>query len=152
MRVKLVLGILAVILAASWLWAAGPMPDTLRVTFPFPVIVNSMTLPPGTYEFRRANETMPASYTIFDSNGKQLGFTTLARREEVGSAAATDVANRDEVVVDEIGGKYYLDTLYLQGENMGYRFLQADTMQAQVERAAKENKGQRIPIVVVRVK
>jgi hypothetical protein len=68
------------------------MPDTIKVTFPFPVVVWEITLPPGSYEFKRENHTMPAYFRIYNAEGKQLGMTTLANRQEVGTYLPSDVA------------------------------------------------------------
>ena len=150
MKTKFQLAILAFAILTSVAWAAGPIPDTINVTFPFPVIVNNMTLPPGSYQFVRDSDLIPTTFRIYDSNGKLLGMTTLARREQYGTDASNEVPDKDYVVVDEIDGKHYLDTMYLAGEKRAFRFQQADALQSQIERAAKENKGQQIAIVVSR--
>jgi hypothetical protein len=142
-----VLGVIAgLLLFAAMAFAAGPMPDTINVTFPFPVVVNNLTLPPGSYQFKRANDNMPAYFKIFNSDGKELGMTTLSNREEVGTAGAMDVANKDEVVVDEVGGKYYLDSLFIQGNNRGFRFTQADALRSQLEQANQRGNTKNIPV------
>ena len=150
MKAKLLLAILALAILTNVAWAAGAMPDTVNVTFPFPVIVNNMSLPPGSYQFVRDNEIIPTTFRIYDSNGKLLGETTVARREQYGTYAPDEVPDKDYVVVDEIDGKYYLDTMYLSGDKRALRFQQADQLQSQIERAAKEHKGKQIGIVVSR--
>jgi hypothetical protein len=147
MRKKILLLSTLLLLFSTPAWAAGPMPDTIKVTFPFPVVVGEITLPPGSYEFKRENNTMPAYFRIYNAEGKQLGLTTLANRQEVGSYSPSDVAQRDEVVVDEINGKYYLDTFYMQGEKRGFRFTQADVLKRDMQKASDTGRNQRIPVL-----
>jgi hypothetical protein len=135
-------------LAAVMAWAAGPMPDTIDVTFDMPVIVNRITLPPGQYEFQRANDTTPAYFKIFNSKGEELGMTGLSEREAVGTASAMSTVNQSEVVVDEVNGKFYLDTIYIRGMNKGFQFQQADELRSELDNAHQQGKVKHIPITL----
>lgn len=145
-RISGVLG--ACLLMAVFAFAKGPMPDSINVTFPFPVVVNHMTLAPGTYEFQRNNSVTPAVFTVVSSDNKTLGTTTLGLREEVGTASATDVAQSSYVVVDEIGGQHYLDALFMQGQNRGFRFSQAEQIRNKVEQAGNSVKQTKVPVTL----
>lgn len=122
---KILLAIAVFVLTSAMAWAAGPMPDTLFVHFTDPVVVSqSLTLNPGNYKFQRLSKpTDPAVFTIIDAdNGKVIGTTPPADLAQRGGGA--DVAAKGYVILDQVDGKDYLDTAYLQGLAHGFMFQQ----------------------------
>ncbi len=129
------LGIGSLLLAGAISWAAGPMPDTFFVHFNDQVVVSSkLTLPPGNYKFQRITRpTDPAVFTITSGDtGKTLGTTTSATLAQNGGMEPV-MSNNGFVVLDQVNGTYYLDSVQMQGMGHGFMFQQPDNARSQVQ-------------------
>jgi hypothetical protein len=129
---------IGVLVVGTLAWAAGPMPDTFFVHFNDPVIVsNQLTLSPGNYKFQRiTHPTDPAVFTIINGdNGKVLGTTPPATLAQNGENGNIDVKINEKgtVILDQVDGKDYLDTAYLQGMGHGFMFQQPSSIRDKVK-------------------
>jgi len=139
---KWFLGLGTLILATVMAWAAGPMPDTFFVHFTDPVVVSSsLTLMPGNYKFQRmTNPTDPAIFTIINGDtGKTIG-TTLSG--DLAPNMGTHLNHHGYVAIDQLNGKYYLDSVRLQGMGNEFLFQQPNDVRGQL----KSEGGQKIRI------
>jgi len=140
---KWFLGFGSFILAAAMAWAAGPMPDTFFVHFTDPVVISSqLTLPPGNYKFQRITKpTDPAVFTVINGDtGKVIGTTPPADITQNGEDARMN--QHGFLVVDQLNGKDYLDSVHMQGTAHGFMFQQANDIRGRLE----SNGGQKIKI------
>ena len=131
---KWFLGLGSLVLATAMAWAAGPMPDTFFVHFNDPVVVSSsLTLQPGNYKFQRmTNPTDPAVFTIINAdNGKTIG-TTLSGDLAQNSGVEAVMNTKGEVILDQVNGRDYLDSVRLQGMAHSFMFQQPDNARSQL--------------------
>lgn len=130
---NLLLAIGTLVLGTTVAFAAGPMPDTFFVHFNDPVVISStLTLPPGNYKFQRiTHPTDPAVFTITNGDTRQV----------VGTTPSADVAEgkqdfehpKSGVIVDQVNGKDYLDSVSLQGTNDHFVFPVASNIRDQAK-------------------
>jgi hypothetical protein len=103
----------------AWLLPAqGPISDTIKVTFPNPVIVAGERVPAGEYTIRQVDSA---------SNPRLLEFASEdgTRHELVASAmpAADQLVRRDtSVILEQRGDDYYLRQIWIEGKDYGYEF------------------------------
>ena len=106
------------------------------------MIVNSQTLDPGHYVFQEVRGPAgPQVFRVTDSQGKAVTLTSIAIKTRVSSqtsSVAPPVAKDTEVVLQDIGGKYYLHKIWIQGRSRGWEFSIPDNVTAQVSEMNEE--------------
>jgi hypothetical protein len=98
--------------------ASAQMVEQLKVNLPYAATVGGVTLPAGEYTIRNLNEDGGSAVLQFSSfNGK----TVAAMASEV---VAPKHQNLDEakVVLKQTGEGYQIQSVWLQGQEVGYEF------------------------------
>src|SRR2546425_4528379 len=106
--------------------AQGPLYDRIIVDLPYPVVVQDRTLLPGSYtieEQRSASKTNVLH--IFSDNGMKLE-ATVQTIPAVKNRTPSDTT----VILDRYGDKYYIDKVWVQGKDYGYRFREPESLKS----------------------
>ncbi|MGA3186672.1 MAG: hypothetical protein ABSF22_06125 [Bryobacteraceae bacterium] len=99
--------------------ASAQMVDTVKVTLPFAASVGGVTLPAGEYTIRNLEEDGSASVMqISTYKGKSVAAIAV----EV-IAPKNQTPSETKVVLKQDGDGYKIDSIWLQGEEIGYEFL-----------------------------
>lgn len=93
-----------------------PMYDRINVNLPYTVAVGDKTLPPGDYTIQRLPSESGSRVLLFYSD-KGMKFETLAL-----PFAALDIntARETKLVLNQVGGTYYVSKIWVQGKDYGY--------------------------------
>jgi hypothetical protein len=107
------------LLTASAVLAQGPLYDKVSVTLPYPVTVNGTVLQPGDYVIQQHDDAGGGSRILhfFTDNGMKLETTAMAI-----PALDNRTPEQTKLVLDHIGGEYYLNKIWVQGKDYGYEF------------------------------
>jgi len=132
---------LAVLVLAALAWSE-PLNPKIRVHFTHPVIVNSQTLSPGTYVLQEVRGPgVPPVFRVTDAQGTNLTLTGVAIHARVPQSASDytpPAATDTEVVLQKIGGQYYLDKIWIQGRTRGWDFEIPDSVKSQASNMQQE--------------
>ena len=115
----------ALFVCISSAWSVNTYPR-IEVNFQHPVIVNSETLAHGQYVFEQVQSkgNVPV-FRVIDVRGNNLTLTSIAftaRALRATFSYLQPAATGTEVVLDEIGGKYYLHRIWIKGRTRGWEF------------------------------
>jgi len=107
------------VLAASAVFAQGPLYDKVEVSLPYPVSVNGTTLQPGDYVIRQHDSAAGGSRVLhfFSDQGLKLETTAMAI-----PTVDNRTPEQTKLVLDHIGSDYYLNKIWVQGKDYGYEF------------------------------
>ena len=133
--------------AALLMWAMSAWGSTMypriKADFQHPVVINSETFPPGHYVFQQVRG--PGEIPVFhvtNSQGKNVTLTSIAikvRAPQSASDYSPPAAQDTEVVLQKIGGKYYLHRIWVQGRTRGWEFEIPDNFKAQIAEMNEES-------------
>jgi len=111
------------IMAAVCLGAAMTLPaqtmETVRVNLPVASKIGNVTLPAGSYQIKELKDSV-----IEISSEAQKGVTTFATVTPV--AAASTVDHTKVVLHKEANGNYELQSIWLEGQDMGLELTAAE--------------------------
>lgn len=117
--------------------AAALVDQPIEVDVPFDFVVDSATLPAGTYIVEAADATQPGPLVIHDKDdAHEVVFDT----EE---ADTRTPSTKSEVVFDEIDGTYYLCQIWQAGTDEG-RALARGPEQRAIDRRRTRDHGHRV--------
>jgi hypothetical protein len=132
--------------AALLMWAVSAWGSTMypriKADFQHPVVINAETFPPGHYVFQqiRGPGDRPV-FRVMDPQGKNLTLTSVAIKVRAPQRAADyspPAAQDTEVILQNIGGKYYLHRIWIQGRTRGWEFEIPDSVKSQVAEMNEE--------------
>jgi hypothetical protein len=96
-----------------------PSSDIFEVTLSHPTTINGKVLQPGNYNLEPMNIAGGDSPVLVIRGGKDT-------RLEVSAMTVSTYATRPQtytrVLFHHIGNKYYLDRIWVKGQNYGYKF------------------------------
>lgn len=120
--------------------------DRVEVDFDQPVTINTnQTIPAGHYTFQQVRmQGHPRVFRVTDPAGRNVGITAGAASAMYKTASTFEVPGQTQVILKEVGGKRYLDKIWLQGQNHGYDFSLAEdarAVMASKSKSASSNKG-----------
>jgi hypothetical protein len=144
MRVRLSIGILclAVFALAGVVWGQTMHPR-VEVDFHHPVNVGeNTTLPPGHYIFQQLGglSDIPV-FQVTKPNGENVTLTAIgmsARAPEGNSDEYPPMAKHTDVVLQKLGGTYYLDKIWVRGGTRGWAFDIPESAKSQVSQMQQE--------------
>ena len=117
------------IVGIAW---AGPLRDRIEVDFSHNVDVGPKVLAPGHYVFEQIG-TQPL-FKVSGPSGENITLTAQAIHTVYGTsstATAGEVPNQTKVILEQVGDTYYLDKIWIAGQNRGWGFTMADRAQNQ---------------------
>ncbi len=107
------------LLTASMALCQGPMYDTVKVDLPYAVTVNGAVLQPGEYTIKQHEDVGGGSRILhfYTKDGMKLETTAMAI-----PTLDNRTPEETKLVLDHIGGDYYLNKVWIQGKDYGYEF------------------------------
>jgi hypothetical protein len=132
---------------ALLMWAVSAWGSTMypriKADFQHSVVINSETFPPGHYVFQqiRGPGDRPV-FRVIDPQGKNLTLTSVAikvRAPQSASDYSPPAAQDTEVILQKIGGNYYLHRIWIQGRTRGWEFEIPDSVKSQVAQMNEES-------------
>jgi hypothetical protein len=115
----------------------------VEVDFQHPVNVGeNTTLPPGHYIFQqvRGMSGTPV-FRVTKPSGENITLTAIGMSARVPQSSSNDyppVANSTDVVLQKIGGTYYLDKIWVQGRTRGWAFDIPESAKSQASQMQQE--------------
>ena len=132
----------ALLMWAMSAWGSTTYPR-IQADFQHPVVINSQTFPAGHYVFQQIHsKTNLPVFRVTDPQGKNLTLTSIAIKVRAPRSAgdySPPAAQDTEVVLQKIGGKYYLHRLWVQGRTRGWEFEIPDNVKSQIAEMNEES-------------
>ena len=115
----------------------------IKTDFQHPVVINSETFPPGHYVFQQIHsKTNSPIFRVTDPQGNNLTLTSIAIKVQVPQRASNyspPAAQDTEVILQKVGGNYYLHRIWIQGRTRGWEFEIPDSVKAQIGEMNEES-------------
>jgi hypothetical protein len=101
-------------------YAQLPKQDTVRVTLPYPVIVEGKTLAPGDYTIEQMPDGGNSSPVLLIYNTSVRVQTVAMTTRDTTRDVDTRTPTQSTVLIHRLGNKYYLDQVWVEGDPYGY--------------------------------
>ncbi len=99
--------------------SAGPIPQQIKVTLPYPVMIGSTQAPAGEYAIQVLSDAASGPLMLFSSRN---GFAVEAFATAI-PLNGRAISSKTEIVLKRQGDTRELDKILVEGRDIGYEFL-----------------------------